>query len=306
MLPILPLRLNYQLDDSIRLPRYAGSLWRSAIGAHLRRHACVTGAETCDGCPLLSRCAYGYLFDTPQPMQGGDGLAQYQQVPHPYVLSPRHDRRDYNAGDMVTIDLILVEPAQRFLPDLLAAIRQLRLGNALLQLDYIERLRCGQDILRTPEKITPAQALDARPALPQPPSAPQTARIVFEHPLRLRRANQYLSPRDFDFRTFFTNLMRRVSMLHVLANPEPLQADFAALATTAGDVSITDSDLRWLDWHRKSARQHKRIPMGGIIGSIDIKGDLAPLWPWLWIGQWLHAGKGAVMGLGRYHIEIDP
>ncbi|WP_420842151.1 CRISPR system precrRNA processing endoribonuclease RAMP protein Cas6 [Halorhodospira abdelmalekii] len=25
-----------------------------------------------------------------------------------------------------------------------------------------------------------------------------------------------------------------------------------------------------------------------------------PIWPWVWLGQWLHVGKGAVMGMGRY------
>jgi len=30
---------------------------------------------------------------------------------------------------------------------------------------------------------------------------------------------------------------------------------------------------------------------------------LEPLWPLLWLGQWTHAGKGAVMGLGRYEVE---
>jgi CRISPR/Cas system endoribonuclease Cas6 (RAMP superfamily) len=30
---------------------------------------------------------------------------------------------------------------------------------------------------------------------------------------------------------------------------------------------------------------------------------LAPLMPWLWLGQWLHAGKNATMGLGKYRLE---
>jgi CRISPR/Cas system endoribonuclease Cas6 (RAMP superfamily) len=28
------------------------------------------------------------------------------------------------------------------------------------------------------------------------------------------------------------------------------------------------------------------------------------LWPWLWLGQWLHIGKNATMGMGGYTMDI--
>lgn len=44
--------------------------------------------------------------------------------------------------------------------------------------------------------------------------------------------------------------------------------------------------------------------MGGLVGSFTPQAsDLGPWWPILWIGQWLHAGKGTSMGLGKYRIE---
>ena len=30
---------------------------------------------------------------------------------------------------------------------------------------------------------------------------------------------------------------------------------------------------------------------------------LAALWPWLWLGQWLHVGKNATMGMGGYALQ---
>lgn len=40
------------------------------------------------------------------------------------------------------------------------------------------------------------------------------------------------------------------------------------------------------------------------MGTIELAGDgLEPFWPYLWLGQWTHAGKGVVMGLGGYRIE---
>jgi CRISPR/Cas system endoribonuclease Cas6 (RAMP superfamily) len=43
--------------------------------------------------------------------------------------------------------------------------------------------------------------------------------------------------------------------------------------------------------------------MGGLVGRMVLDLSGAPdLWPFLWHGQWLHAGKGATMGMGAYRL----
>ena len=65
----------------------------------------------------------------------------------------------------------------------------------------------------------------------------------------------------------------------------------------------TISTARWHEWTRYSARQDTLLQMGGLVGSFALPGAaLAPFWSCLWAGQWTHAGKGAVMGLGRYRL----
>ena len=39
------------------------------------------------------------------------------------------------------------------------------------------------------------------------------------------------------------------------------------------------------------------------MGEWTLEGDLSRLFPWLWLGQWLHVGKNATMGMGRYEIQ---
>ena len=49
--------------------------------------------------------------------------------------------------------------------------------------------------------------------------------------------------------------------------------------------------------------------LGGVLGRWSLRGDpatLAALWPWLWLGQWLHVGKNATMGMGAYALEGVP
>ena len=76
------------------------------------------------------------------------------------------------------------------------------------------------------------------------------------------------------------------------------------MARAADAVPLIAVRLRWYDWSRYSSRQQTTVPMGGLVGTIELAGDgLEPFWPYLWLGQWTHAGKGAVMGLGGYRIE---
>jgi hypothetical protein len=45
--------------------------------------------------------------------------------------------------------------------------------------------------------------------------------------------------------------------------------------------------------------------LGCAVGRWMLRGDLAPLWTLLVLGQWLHVGKNATFGLGRYWLERD-
>ncbi|MGQ0594710.1 MAG: CRISPR system precrRNA processing endoribonuclease RAMP protein Cas6 [Gammaproteobacteria bacterium] len=47
----------------------------------------------------------------------------------------------------------------------------------------------------------------------------------------------------------------------------------------------------------------RETPMGGLLGEIALDGaGLEPFWPYLWLGQYVHAGAATSMGLGRYAI----
>ena len=44
--------------------------------------------------------------------------------------------------------------------------------------------------------------------------------------------------------------------------------------------------------------------MGGLIGTVELNMlGLDVFWPYLWLGQWTHVGKGTSMGMGAYTIE---
>ena len=44
------------------------------------------------------------------------------------------------------------------------------------------------------------------------------------------------------------------------------------------------------------------MTLGGALGSWTLSGELAPLLPWLRLGEWLHVGKNATLGMGGYRL----
>ena len=78
--------------------------------------------------------------------------------------------------------------------------------------------------------------------------------------------------------------------------------DFKGLIEKATVVETTDSTLRWKDWTRYSSRQDRKIQLGGLVGRATYAGDLEAFVPFAALGAYLHVGKNATFGLGRYKI----
>ncbi|WP_435101150.1 CRISPR system precrRNA processing endoribonuclease RAMP protein Cas6 [Arhodomonas sp. AD133] len=299
MIRVLPLKLTFEAESTLRLPDYPGALWRSAFGARLRRDACITGAASCDGCAVRQRCAYGAVFE-PAPTSRSLGLLQqFQDLPRPYVISPRHRGGEYGAGHRLPLDLILTESALPHFKAAETAFSRLELHGTCMRIIDVAVCPPTED---TQPAATTAAGSTGYPI--DAPPAPGTARIVLEHPLRLRQDKREVDASRFTVAVFVSSLLRRISSLHDATAAAPMQANYRALIHHASErVHLTDVRLSWVHAERRSARQQRRVPMGGLIGCFTIEGDLEPLWPWLWAGQWAHVGKGAVMGLGRYRID---
>ena len=45
------------------------------------------------------------------------------------------------------------------------------------------------------------------------------------------------------------------------------------------------------------------MQFGGLVGEFTVDGPALPaVWPALWLGQWIHVGKGTAFGLGGYRV----
>ncbi|QJD30444.1 CRISPR system precrRNA processing endoribonuclease RAMP protein Cas6 [Methylococcus geothermalis] len=301
-LPLAHYRFEFSADHPIRLPDYPGSAWRGALGHALKRTVCVVRGTSCPDCLLYRACVYSYVFETPPPATAIK-MRKYNAAPHPFILGMQTSP----ASQAFRLSLTLIGHAEHQLPYLVHALQQAGrqgIGNRdnRLELQAVRQTDSDGDprLIWTAEQ--PLSPLPAR--TPAVPPVPKRCLVHLETPLRLRREGRQIGPSEFGFADLFGNLLRRISMLSYFHTATPLEIDFAGLNAQARGIAVEEPELVWHDWTRYSSRQDTTMQMGGLIGSFALDGAaLAPFWPYLWLGQWTHAGKATSMGLGRYRIE---
>lgn len=308
MIPFARYRFYCRAVEALGFPRYAGSTWRGAFGYALKRTVCVTRLRDCRECLLWRSCAYSYLFETPPP-KGAVMLRKYPAAPHPFLIHPEAtNAHRYEAGEAFSVDLTLIGRAVSQLPYVIHALCQagtygIGQGRGRFALEQVGQYVLGEGIQLV---YSVGGNLSAFPA--QAPIAPKVpdgiCTLVLTTPLRIQHQERLMGEEDFSFRGVIAALFRRLSLLSYFHGDGPIIADFRSLLAQAETVHPVLAELSWYDWERYSNRQKTYMRMGGLIGQVSFEGrQLAPFWPWLWVGQAVHVGKGAVMGLGGYRIE---
>ena len=308
-------KFHCQAIDPLRLPYFSGSAWRGLLGHSLRRGVCVTRAQQCDGCLLRGQCVYSRFFETPplSPEQS----RRYNALPHPFVLEPpAAGTRDHAPGDTLCLGITLIGPGQDIPAYLIHAMQRAgerglgRDGGRFQLLEVTQERALGSDDWQCIFDAADGQlrTIETSPP-PAPPPRPEPLELELLTPLRLKRAGQFVSPRRLDSRALLGSLIERISLLQALypAASDGAQApppDMEQLKRAIDQIEITQSHLHWADWTRWSSRQGTHMQLGGLLGSLRLSGPgLAPLWPFIWLGQWVHLGKQSSFGLGRYRVK---
>lgn len=312
-LPITRYRFTAIVEQPLQLPDYAGSLLRGQFGAALRNLACMTRQPTCGGCPLLQTCPYTRVFESPAPPKGTHALQAFSNIPQPYVIEPpTPGARLLAVGDALVFHLVLVGHALSQLALIVLAMQRM-LAQGLTR----ERVPAGLqrvDCVGSDGRVQPVWS-HQQPTLadhvavllvPVMPPGLQAITLHIHTPMRLQRQGQPLGVGQLTPRALVAAVARRGALL--LEFHAGLQGLGQAVqqATYASQTLTDDRDLHWHDWTRYSSRQQQVMTLGGVQGRWTLRGGadtLARVWPWLWLGQWLHVGKETMMGMGGYTVD---
>ncbi len=304
-------RFHFRVLQDFSLPPPEANVWRSVLGMQLKRMSDGKAAVP-EHLPMPASALYTYFMETPPPPDARL-MRLYRQTPHPWLLrcAWREGEALFREGETHVLPLTLFGKANDLLAVIIlalsrAAAQGLGKQRGQLRLMQVEMLPAPEatpiSVFRYGGPLSPAA-----PWRPVVPDMPGNGRLVLElqTPLRLVVQKKVLSPHRFDSPyPLLMNLVRRASMLCAFHGDHELEADYAALKQAAQRVRLEETSLAWRDQHRWSSRTQQKVPLGGVIGSLvlDIS-DATELWPFLWLGQWLHAGKGAVLGMGRYALS---
>ena len=313
-------RFVLRASTSLHLSAFAGSTLRGGFGHVFKRTVCVWPPGDCGRCLLRNTCAYPYVFETAPPPDA-EKLRGLEQVPRPFVLEPPEGggRQSYRPGERLDFGLVLIGRGLDYLPYFVMTFGELGrtgLGADRGRFDVVEVLAehpsgtrriwsPGAGGLAEHERVTAADL--ARPvALAGMSELPRRLALRFQTPARVRSEGRVRSVPTFQ--EVVRALLRRLSSLCYFHCGCELQADFKGLIERASTIRTIGSELRWQEQGRVSGRQHQRIDMSGVLGRLVFEASEASVWepylPLLAAGEWVHIGKGTVMGLGKYRIEI--
>jgi CRISPR/Cas system endoribonuclease Cas6 (RAMP superfamily) len=231
-------------------------------------------------------------------------LEKYPLAPRPFVLTPplNHDRH-LPAGRELILPLTLIGHGLNYLPHFIVGFEALgRHGDfgGPFRLTRVTSLAGATVYDACTRRVSPSLPLYQAPAEPSPVSR---LRLQFVTPLRLRADGHYT--RRPGFPLLVQALLRRLHLLGCVHGSWPDDLTWRKpLLELADRASVESSTWEMSRWSRTSGRQQRAIDMDGVLGSIEVSGELGELMPALRLGEHLHIGSGTTMGLGRYRLEV--
>ena len=299
-LPIARYQFSFTVTEPIQLPEYAGSTLRGAFGRSLRKIACMTKEADCKGCPLYRTCPYTNIFETPAPE--AHQIQKFSQVPNGYIIEPpAWGEKTYFSGEKLQFSLVLFGKLIEQLPLIAFAFKrafEYNVGKGKANLTDIAVF--NESAVKFESVLKDGNIIAHNKAVNILENFANNLEIEIHTPLRLQENGKPLREKEISAERFFISLAKRVSLLSEF-HASPLNLDFELLKNQAQQIQ-DKKYLKWRDWTRYSSRQDQKMKLGGVIGKWQFN-ELSPeLSQLLYIGQWLHCGKNATFGLGKYKI----
>lgn len=232
---------------------------------------------------LLSPDAYSAVFDNEHPG---------------YILCPPRNRQ----GGAVVVEWTLLGPAVEYDGVLLRAWDMASgMGLGTERRPFVVRSRKALDSHEKPFPAGNARLVWRLGTAGWPIGGVKRSgpcRLSFSHPLRILR-NKRLMEKPM-LADISLSILRRAGAFSSISLSGELKHEVLRIAEK---TSATKWEGKRLDFVRYSSSQKNEITQRGVAGYLDLPEGPGSLWPLLAAGQWLHAGKGTVMGLGQMIVE---
>lgn len=340
-LPLTQLRFYFRAQQPIHLPWYKGATFRGAFGKTFKNLVCFREDKNCIDCLLANSCPYYYIFETPN--QGELPDFNSQKVPQPFILSPPLTRQRYfQSGESFTLDLVIMGKAMNYLPYFIYVFDEMgrkrgvgkgrRQGFGKYSLEKVTELNREKEELIYKDKTILTTKRNS--VVPQSDAVPENSEgsllvINFLTPTRMTHGGliEKTPGKQLTFPMVVEDLIWRIYLLYFFHHDntiirlgrdqlieklhQSLGSDRNRKTGDSSDTSlwqdacrIVNKNLSWKDWFHYSNRSKSRVPSGGFVGSVVFRGNWAPYYPFLKLGEKIHLGRSTTFGMGKFTVSM--
>jgi len=298
------------LLNNARLPAYKGSTLRGGLGRGLKKASCKSEVRECKECSYKFKCIYSTFFETPIDSDGTFG--KLTNGPHSFVIEPPLvNQTEYFVNDKVSFKIILFGNAIDNYDYFVSAVEKfgkagIGKNRAKFAVDKVkdeirkEILMSKEEQVFLPSKLEKADLGELFNKFIREKDF-ENITLKFVTPARIKYRNKLTD--ILPFYILVQNLIRRVEMLqYFYGERATLFTNYKELIVLAKDVREENNQLYWYDWERYSSRQGVRMKLGGLMGTITYSGNIKEFLPLIFLGSYIHIGKGTSFGLGKYEI----
>lgn len=291
LFPISRFCIKFQALENIHLPAYAGSTLRGAFGHALKNIACLTASNNRDQCQCqpAESCLYRRIFDPAKQQLMLQN--RVQDIAPPFLIEVHSLPTRIAAGQNAHFYMVLFgEFAHR--------------QQVLIQLAWQRALAIGLGEQRTTGQVQSQLRcieLCDRPQLLEQISHQFKIKLLSH--TRIQHHGKILTAENFDPAIFCHSVLRRyLTLIEAYSDealePQHIQSLYEDIKKVQGNYQVDP-----VQWSRWSNRQKQKMQMDGLLGEIKLSAVSMQLANILYLGQWLHAGKGSVFGLGQYILQ---
>ena len=300
---IIDLVIRVKSDNSALLAFGLHSMGEE-FAASCRNVVCHTSSRVCDNCLERGECSWYGVFSQELALDPA-ALRRHQKPPLPFMFSfpipelPPETDADLDCG------LVVIGSAINSLGMLLRGFAKLLAGDFFQVRGEIEQIysrdyqgtlhRLGFDNLYS--NAVNLVVLSATGILESSPWNLNQIVLRLHSPLKLRFNDRQV--RRFDLGFFARSLLRRVSSLVYYYEKCETGFDFKELSRQSDEVICKVDNFHY------EAEPWGRKKMSGLMGEGQFSGNFSGLMPFLVVGAYLHLGKSASFGMGRYSIYFN-
>jgi hypothetical protein len=269
------------------------AIFRNAVGCE---------RENCVKCSVATDCPYDQIFSQ-AISANSSAVKRFQKPPLPFVFDLPSLPPFPNREGSTEIGLTLVGLAVNHVRLFLEAVRFM-FGHhdsrwtevaSVVKIESVDYL-CNRTVISQNGSraafdrflVLSLEGLEKSAFL-----STDSVSLKIDTPLRIVKDGHAL--RELSFSALAMALIRRISTLAFYYCYMEMDLDYKSMSRQSQEICISNNGFRWTEWDNG---------ISGIIGSGTFTGPIVEFHPFLLLGEFLHVGKGASYGLGRFRLEM--